>query len=82
MHYTKNEHIIYAYGELGDKPGSHVLLIGVTDHGVQTLKKQLTLTIDFPSPIAIRNVIVFQEKDKATLKQRLRDTGLDVHEIN
>lgn len=84
---TKNEHIIWAYGDLTG--GGQVLIIGITDAGLDYLragegKEKKTLVINPPNKgfLNIKNVVVFNEKDKATLKQRLREAGTDVSEVN
>lgn len=77
---VKNEHIIYAYGEIGGEPGKYLLLIGITDHGAKTLREKLTLTIgDLPN-LHFSNVVIYQEKDKAALKELLRKSGIPVSE--
>jgi hypothetical protein len=78
----KNEHIVYAYGEKNDAPGEHVLLVGVTEIGLATLRERRTLTIAFPHPIPITDVIVYHEKDKSTLKAVLRESGVPVSEFH
>lgn len=85
----KNEHIIWAYGERTDGEGQ-VVILGVTDVGLDYLRagegtEKKTLVVNPPVGVRFTNVtqvIVFHEKDKATLKQRLRETGLAVSEVN
>ena len=74
----KNEHIVYAYGEKQNGDG-YVLIIGVTDEGVKVLNEKLTLTITERLP-NITDIIIFKEKDKATLKKRLQEAGTIISE--
>lgn len=83
----KNEHIVWAYGELSQgKPGDVVVICGLTEQGLQYLKNSpgMTLTIDPPGDgfRNIKQIIVFHEKDKATLKERIRQGGAVVSEVN
>lgn len=82
----KNEHIVWAYGELTEEPGRVVVICGLTDDGLKYLRNSpgMTLTIDPPGDgfRNIKQIVVFHEKDKATLKQRLRESGLLVSEVN
>lgn len=83
----KNEHIIWAYGEVADgRPGEVVVVCGLTEQGLQYLRNSpgMTLTIDPPGDgfRNIKQIVVFHEKDKATLKQRLRESGVQVSEVN
>ena len=84
----KNEHIVWAYAERDDGSGQ-VLIIGITDEGLAFLKAgegkdKKTLVIN-PPGTGFRNitqVVVFNEKDKATLKQRLSEAGTIVSEAH
>lgn len=83
----KNEHIVWAYGDLDG--GGQVLIIGLTDTGLDYLragegKDKKTLVVNPPGNgfANIKQVVVFNEKDKATLKQRLRESGTIVSEVN
>lgn len=84
----KNEHIVYAYAELADGSG-HLLVIGLTDKGIEYLNTgegtdRRTLVVTPPGD-KFRNVVqvvVFHEKDKATLKQRFREAGVIVSEVH
>lgn len=82
----KNEHIVWAYGELTDQPGVVVVICGLTDDGLKYLRNSpgMTLTIDPPGDgfRNIKQIVVFHEKDKAMLKQRLRESGVLVSEVN
>lgn len=80
--------IVWAYGEREDGHGQ-VLIIGLTDAGLELLKAgtgtdKKTLYVQPPGRgfVNVTNVIIFHEKDKATLKQRLREAGLAVSEVN
>lgn len=81
----KNEHIVWVYCERKDGKG-HVLFVGLTDEGLKYLKDSpgQTLLVNPPGN-GFANVTqfgVFAEKDKATLKQRFRETGVPVSEVN
>lgn len=83
----KNEHIIWAYAER--ESGGHVLIIGITNVGLNYLragegKDKKTLTFSPPSGkfVDVREVIVYNEKDKATLKETLRGAGIPISEVN
>lgn len=83
----KNEHIVWAYGDLDG--GGQVLIIGLTDTGLDYLragvgKDKKTLLVNPPGNgfANIKQVVVFNEKDKATLKQRLRESGKVISEVN
>lgn len=80
----KNEHIIWAYAPLTDGTG-HVVMIGVTDEGIREMREnKLTLLANPPGRgfANVAQIVVFHEKDKATLKQRLRESGVPVSEVN
>lgn len=84
----KNEHIIWAYADRDDGAGQ-VLIIGITDQGLDHLRSgagpdKKTLLVNPPGTgfSNVTQVVVFHEKDKATLKQRLRESGLAVSEVN
>lgn len=84
----KNEHIIWAYADREDGAGQ-ILIIGITDTGLDYLKAgegrdKKTLVVDPPGRgfTNVTQVVVFNEKDKATLKQRLRESGIPVSEVN
>jgi hypothetical protein len=84
----KNEHIVWAYADRQDGIGQ-VLVIGLTDTGLDFLKAgtgtdKKTLVVN-PPGTGFRNVtqvVVFHEHDKATLKQRFREAGVPVSEVN
>ena len=82
----KNEHIVWGYGEVTGEPGKVVVLCGLTEQGLKYLANSpgMALTIDPPSGIfaAVKQIIVYAEKDKATLKETLRKSGLLVSEAN
>ena len=82
---VKNEHLVWAYGELTDGTGQ-VVLCGLTDQGLKYLKNYpgKTLLCNPPSNgfANVKQIIIFAEKDKATLKQRLRESGVLVSEVN
>lgn len=83
----KNEHLVWAYGEREDGQGQ-VLIIGLTDDGLTFLKTgwrdKNTLLVNLPGRglSNVTQVVLFHEKDKATLKQRLRESGLQVSEAH
>jgi hypothetical protein len=84
----KNEHIVWAYGEREDGSGQ-LLIVGLTDTGLKHLqagsgRDKKTLVINPPGRgfANVTQVIVFHEKDKATLKQRFREANVLVSEVN
>lgn len=84
----KNEHLIWAVGELEEGNGQ-VLIIGLTDAGLDYLRagegtSKKTLLVNPPGTgfSNVTQVVFYHEKDKATLKERLRATGLVVSEVN
>lgn len=84
----KNEHMVWAYADRDDGTGK-VIIIGVTDEGLAYLKagegaEKKTLLITPPGRgfANVTQVVMFHEKDKATLKQRLREAGMIVSEVN
>jgi len=84
----KNEHIVWAYAERNDGAGQ-VLIVGLTDAGLDFLragdgqeKKTLVITPPGTGFSNVTQVVVFNEHDKAALKQRLRDSGVLVSEVH
>ena len=84
----KNEHIVWAYADLDDGSGK-VVVVGLTDEGLDYLRAcegtdKKTLVINPPSLgfANVKQIVVFNEKDKATLKARLREAGVTVSEVN
>ena len=81
----KNEHIVWAYAEREDGKGQ-VVVCGLTDQGLAYLKNTpgQTLVIDPPGNgfANVTRIVVFAEKDKETLKQRFREAGKLVSEVN
>lgn len=84
----KNEHLIWAYGEREDGKGQ-VVIICLTDEGLSFLKAgegtdKKTLLVNPPGNgfTNVTQIVFFNEKDKATLKQRLRESGMVVSEVN
>lgn len=81
----KNEHLVWAYGEREDGKGQCVI-IGLTEQGLKYLKNSpgQTLLVNPPGNgfSNVTQIAVFHEKDKATLKQRLREAGTLVSEVN
>lgn len=84
----KNEHLVWAYS---DDPGSRgkVVIIGLTDDGIAYLQageggEKKTLLANPPGKgfANVTQIVVFHEKDKATLKQRFREAGVFVSEVN
>lgn len=83
----KNEHLVWAYGEL-DNGAGQVVIIGITDDGLSFLRagsgmEKKTLVVNPPDRgfENVTQIVIFHEKDKATLKQRLREAGVVVTEI-
>lgn len=80
----KNEHIVWAYAERSDGAGQ-VLIVGLTDVGIEFMKREgKTLLVNPPGKgfANVTQVVVFQEKDKATLKQRFHQAGVPVSEVH
>lgn len=81
----KNEHIVWAYGDRKDNKGQ-VVIVGITEQGLDYLRNDpgMTLVVDPPGNgfAMVTQIIVFHEKDKATLKERLRQAGTIVSEVN
>lgn len=84
----KNEHIVWAYMDLEDGSGK-VVVLGLTDQGIQYLKAgegsdKKTLLANPPGDgfVNVKQIIVFHEKDKATLKERFREAGVLLSEVN
>ena len=81
----KNEHIVWAYGDLTDGSGQ-VVICGLTKEGLQYLKDSPGQTLLITPPgkgfVNVTQIVIFHEKDKATLKQRLRESGVQVSEVN
>lgn len=81
----KNEHIVWAYGDREDGKGQAVI-IGLTAQGLKYLANNpgMTLTVDPPGTglSNVTNIVVYHEKDKATLKERMRQSGVPVSEVN
>ena len=73
----KSEHIIWAYAD--HKDGGKVLLIGLTDLGIDFMRREKkTLLANPPENLFqhVRQVVVFHEKDKATMKRMLKGAGI------
>lgn len=84
----KNEHIIWAYADRDDGSGQ-VLILGITDQGLDFLRAGVgtdkkTLVINPPGKgfADVTQVVVFNEKDKATLKQRLQEANVIISEAH
>lgn len=84
----KNEHLIWAYADDADGHGK-VIIIGLTDQGLDFLRAgsgldKKTLLVNPPGKgfANVTQIVFFNEKDKATLKQRLREAGTVVSEVN
>ena len=84
----KNEYIVWAYAERDDGTGQ-VLILGVTDQGLDLLragagKDKKTLLVNPPGKgfSNVTQVVIFHEKDKATLKQRFQEANVIVSEVN
>lgn len=81
----KNEHIVWAYCEREDGKGQ-VVVVGLTDQGLKYLKNTpgQTLLVNPPGNgfANVTQIMVFHEKDKATLKQRFHESGIHVSEVN
>lgn len=88
MSSIKNEHIVWAHADREDGAGK-VVMLGLTDHGIAYLKagegnEKKTLLANPPGNgfHNVTQIIIFHEKDKATLKERFRQAGVIVSEVN
>ena len=81
----KNEHIVWAYADREDGAGK-VVLLGLTEQGLKYLQNSPGMTLLANPPGAgfanVTQIVVFAEKDKATLKERFRQAGQIVSEVN
>ena len=81
----KNEHIVWAYADRQDGAGK-VVILGLTDLGLEYLKSQPGQTLLANPPgngfHNVTQIVIFAEKDKATLKERFRQAGVIVSEVN
>jgi hypothetical protein len=81
----KNEHIVWAYAERDDGNGQ-VLIVGLTPTGIDYMRKEYgqSLVINPPGRgfSNVTQVLVFLEKDKASLKATLAKAGVLVSEVN
>lgn len=81
----KNEHIVWAYAEREDGQGQ-VVIVGLTDQGLKYLRNTpgQTLLVNPPGNgfASVTQIVVFHEKDKAALKERFRQAGVIVSEVN
>lgn len=80
----KNEHLVWAYAERTDGKGQ-VVICGLTDAGLKYLQNSpgQTLLVNPPGEgfKNVTQIAIFAEKDKATLKQRFRESGVTVREV-
>jgi hypothetical protein len=81
----KNEHIVWAFGQDGD--GRDVVMVGLTDTGLEYLRTQPGMTLLVQPPEGIRfadvsHVVVFHEHTKETIKALLRKSGMVVSEAH
>lgn len=85
MNTIKNEHIVWAYAEREDGKGQ-VVICGLTEQGLRYLRDTpgQTLLVNPPGKgfANVTQIVIFHEKDKATLKQRFREAGVIVSEVN
>lgn len=81
----KNEHIVWAYGDREDGTGK-VVVIGLTEQGLAYLRNTpgQTLLVNPPADgfANVTQIVVFHEKSKAALKERFRQAGVLVSEVN
>lgn len=84
----KNEHIVWAYADRLDGAGK-IVVIGLTDEGIEFVQRghdaeKKTLMVNPPGNgfANVTQIVVFHEKDKATLKQRFREAGVIVSEAH
>lgn len=81
----KNEHIVWAYGK--DDADRQVVLIGLTDTGLEYLRTRpgMTLLAQPPAGITfadVSHVVVFHEKTKDAIKALLRQSGMVISEAH
>lgn len=81
----KNEHIVWAYADKADGSGK-VVILGITDAGIEFLREEPKQTLLANPPghgfANVTQIVVFHEKDKATLKQRFVEAGVAVSEVH
>jgi hypothetical protein len=84
----KNEHIVWAYADREDGKGK-VVFLGLTDTGIDYLqagegtdKKTLLANPPGKGFANVTQIVIFHEKDKATLKERFRQAGVILSEVN
>lgn len=72
---------IYAFGNKPD--GKTVMIVGLTLHSLDTLKKKHTLVLhDLPVPVDnVTEIIIFFEETKEELKATMGKTGLPIKDI-
>jgi hypothetical protein len=81
----KNEHIVWAYGQDGD--GRDVVMVGLTDTGLEYLKTRPGMTLLVQPPPGMKfadvsHVVVFHETTKDAIKALLRQSGMVVSEAH
>lgn len=81
----KNEHIVWAYGKDGD--GRQVVMIGLTNTGLNYLRATPGMTLLAQPPPGIRfadvsHVVVFHETTKEAIKALLRQSGMVISEAH
>lgn len=80
----KNEHIVWAYSDHPE--GGKVVVLGLTEQGLKYLRNSPGMTLLANPPgngfANVKQIVVFHEKDKATLKERFRQAGVIVSEVN
>ena len=85
MSLIKNEHLVWAYLDREDGEGQ-IVLVGLTEQGLKYLKNTpgQTLLVNPPAKgfANVTQIAIFHEKDKATLKERLRQAGKVTSEVN
>lgn len=81
----KNEHIVWVYADNQEGTGK-VVFLGLTEQGLQYLKNSPGQTLLANPPgngfANVTQIVIFHEKDKATLKERFRQAGHIVSEVN
>jgi hypothetical protein len=82
---VKNEHIVWAHAEREDGNGQ-IVVIGLTEQGLKYLSDSPGQTLLANPPgkgfANVTQIVIFHEKDKATLKERFREAGVAVSEVN
>jgi hypothetical protein len=82
----KNEHLVWAYVDDPLDANKKIVIIGLTEMGLKYLRNTPGQTLLCNPPASgftnVSQIVVFHEKDKATLKERFRQAGTIISEVN